>query len=445
MNENIFNLKQPLEYIPEDTYLLCSPEIHKGCNEYIYAKTEYLRKMSGNVEKRVHEIGKDRLQELWKYAYNINGYSGPVYVDSIATTRTTERDFYKVLVEGMKYYGLYKEDIAPVAALNNSDYMQTNNYGLTSVEVREDDDMTNETIKNLNDELNNFLTEDLLEDTNESDEITEESVINEEDNTFNGVLEAYCTNTKEDNNLEDIIGIKETNLNAETKQFNVESTGDVSSAIKFDNSEATNSNIEVYNISENTSNDQININEETFIPQRHTIDSIDQLYPSVTTEEINNNIGLDFINNEIFKANNKVDENNIDDIDTIINSQNAHDASTGIIENLENTLVEYERNTKTLVEEHNSVENNITSVLFNNPSSSYIALDFVQECILNKDAIIEKAIEYNNRTLFKMIDDGMQSKIKESIMSKLTMETVKGLITEDFINHYRKEMLENEI
>lgn len=448
--QDLFNTREE-QLVNSDYTLVCSNDICPECNEYIYISKSYSEELTEKLEPLVEGIGNKSFMDIWRYAYEINPFAGPLYAYSKIVLKSKETDFYKVIVYGMKQLGMYKE------------------YNENEEEI----DMDTSVLKNMNNELDSIMDdlefETSDEETDNSESPTEvytentsiatgsttitEDIINDidieltesEDLVPQDFTESFNTTPSENTNTtSDDIDYEDMNYNEEEAKLieqahtfinnkegnttNIEHSNDDKEDILLQeevdistklNEVDLDSNESIYDFKE-TAVENTNSQNET----GYTINSIDALYPT-ESDDFLDSMNIDFNNDSKFNLGTMLEQpeiengytNSIDtdteqitDADLDMLTQNSFEPSINVVQDT-NTLIESEE-----------------YVL-----GDSITLEFVQECILNRDLMLEKAIEYNNRSLFKMIDKDMQNNIKRSIMSNLNKDNITELVTKRFV------------
>lgn len=484
----IYNLQTPLSNPARDVILLCDSTHDSECQEYIYADINYARNIAKTLQENSTQIGRTKLQELWTYSSKHNKTAAPIYAYYALQDPNQDQSFYKVLVNGMTKAGYYTKhkkenpseyddptfnsiDSALSALLEEDDDLdEVNNAGvIEQYAVQEpSNSIQSSGLKDLNLELETDQEQDLEDSYNVGqgnpinnqerfgstqlvDFSSEEDIaapldldLDSKEATVQGVIENQINNDF----TEDIITEQQENTIQEDTMFDLDETlRDLNEEGPLNDYTELTQKVDTIDIKP-AQHDIISVTNASKMEDKlpiKQIDTLDSLYKPITEEEIK-------------KLTSEIDYQGTSDLDNLpIEKEDANYPSEWQypLEDTQYMDKQYKEPVKvasnlqdnTMKEQLNQEDMNMDTVLsipttLNQHKESSINLDFVHKCLLNSTKIIEKAIEHNNTELFSILDTKMQNDIKQAILSKITIDSIKTLITEEFISSYKDEYAE---
>lgn len=468
----IYNLQTPLVNPGRDVILLCDSTHDSECQEYIYADINYARKIAKTLQDNSAQIGRTKLQELWVYSSKHNKTAASIYAYYALQDPNQDQSFYKVLVNGMIRAGFYTkhknenpteyddpsfgnidnalnsllEDDNESEETNNSfveeysnpdvvtEAIPVNTLSDLGLELESESDITNTQIQ---EPLSN--NQEVLSTEHSEEETSKLLVYDEKDSALDLKLSDLESNSRENvGNQDEIIG-KEQVENQEPTTFDLDETlsnlteEETSHEQYISNPQIDTLDIKTYQ-NEEPSNTAFQAKEQSPIKQ---IDTLDSLYQPITEEEIK-------------KLTSEIEYKETNNLDKLPAEKEYTDYPKEWEYPLAQELYAKQQPEETEVEKHilDSSEKSVVQedINMNNllglQKNSTITLEFVHNCLLNSTKIIEKAIEHNNIELFSILDTKMQNDIKQAILSKISMDSIKTLITNEFINSYKDKFIE---
>lgn len=494
---NLINSKVPLK-LDSSIHLVCSPSTVHNCKEYIYGDVEFMKSLIKEISDKSQD-NKDLVKKYWEYAQSFNKAGAPIYLYGKLVLKIESNDYYTIIVSTMKALNMYKYEEEPIkdstptqtdeikSISNNLDTLfddmddeeeyvaptpqetATSNVKVIAVEPQPTNSFSNmisfdeedEEVQDIDISLpdiaiveetpiqtssNNGNSFDLYDDDNFEDDSNDSAtpLANTLDDTLDIEIEQTTSNEFENNYY------KGTSANSHTDDNNpfIE-VNHISHAEQYANELELNDELD-FNLSDDSDLDEAPINQKS---TNSYTDTFDNGLP----DEINKD--LERLNNDKSKPLNALfSDIRHDELDILNEMDTDNDVNTSIedVQDISSIETYYEpiseiKDTEGMgAEDMNDMPNLIKTLDYGTlentkPEKSSIDIEtltsiplaFVQECLLNSNMIITEAIKYQNKNLFRMIPHDMQESIVQNLIENLTLDTIKELVTEEFIHAFR--------